>query len=90
MILRSKWPAAKITDINLEKARQVPGIKAAVKARESEFIVRFYGEELAAVCGTSKQSCLDALRAIEVKAEPLLFAVREDDAKKDGAPVHRH
>jgi xanthine dehydrogenase YagR molybdenum-binding subunit len=87
MILRSKWPAAKITDINLDKALQVPGIKAAVKAREGEFTVRFYGEELAAVCGTSKQACLDALRAIEVKAQPLPFVVREDDAKKDGAPV---
>jgi xanthine dehydrogenase YagR molybdenum-binding subunit len=87
MILRSKWPAAKITDINLDKALQVPGIKAAVKAREGEFTVRFYGEELAAVCGTTKQACLDALRAIEVKAQPLPFVVREDDAKKDGAPV---
>ena len=87
MILRSKWPAAKISDINLDKALQVPGIKAALKAREGEFTVRFYGEELAAVCGTTKQACLDALRAIEVKAQPLPFVVREDDAKKDGAPV---
>src|ERR1017187_4003079 len=87
MILRSKWPAAKITDINLDKALQVPGIKAAVKAREGEFTVRFYGEEIAAVCGTTKQACLDALRVIEVKAQPLPFVVREDDAKKDGAPV---
>ena len=70
MILRSKWPAAKITDINLDKALQMPGIKAAVKARDGEFTVRFYGEEIAAVCGTTKQACLDALRAIEVKAQP--------------------
>ena len=26
MILRSKWPAAKILSVNLDKARQVPGI----------------------------------------------------------------
>ena len=87
MILRSKWPAAKISGINLDKALQVPGIKAAVKARDGEFTVRFYGEEIAAVCGTTKQACLDALRAIEVAAQPLPFAVREDDAKKDGAPI---
>jgi xanthine dehydrogenase YagR molybdenum-binding subunit len=86
MILRSKWPAAKISDINLDKALQVPGIKAAVKARDGEFTVRFYGEELAAVAGTTKQACLDALHAIEVKAEPRQeFVVREDDAMKDGA-----
>jgi len=44
MILRSKWPAAKILSVNLDKARQLPGIKAAVVAREGEFNVRYYGE----------------------------------------------
>ena len=87
MILRSKWPAAKILEINLDKARQIPGIKAAIKARDGEFNVRFYGEELAAVAGKTKQVCLDALRAIEVKAEPRnKFAVNENEARKDGAP----
>ncbi|MDD5138665.1 MAG: xanthine dehydrogenase family protein molybdopterin-binding subunit [Verrucomicrobiales bacterium] len=86
MILRSKWPAAKITDINLEQALKVPGIKAAVLARSKEFTVRYYGEELAAVAGTSKQACLDALRAIEVTAQPLPFVVNENDAKKADAP----
>jgi xanthine dehydrogenase YagR molybdenum-binding subunit len=86
MILRSKWPAAKISEINLDKALQVPGIKAAITVRDGERTVRFYGEELAAVAGTTRQACLDALRAIEVKAQPLPFVVREDDAKKDNAP----
>ena len=70
MILRSKWPKAKISKINLEKALQVQGIKAAVVDRDGERTVRYYGEELAAVAGTSKQACLDALRVIEVDAMP--------------------
>ncbi len=87
MILRSKWPAAKILSVNLDKARQIPGIQAAVVVRDGEITVRFYGDEIAAVAGTSKQACLDALRAIEVKAEPReKFAVNEDEARKDGAP----
>ncbi|HUA39081.1 MAG TPA: xanthine dehydrogenase family protein molybdopterin-binding subunit [Candidatus Sulfopaludibacter sp.] len=87
MILRSKWPAAKILSVNLDKARQVPGIKAAVVARDGEFTVRYYGEEIAAVAGTTRQACLDALRAIEVKAEPRNeFAVNENEARKDDAP----
>ncbi|HXR03395.1 MAG TPA: xanthine dehydrogenase family protein molybdopterin-binding subunit [Verrucomicrobiae bacterium] len=87
MILRSKWPAAKITEVNLDKALGIPGIKAAVKARDGEFTVRFYGEEIAAVAGTTKQACLDALRAIEVKAEPQdKFVVNENEARKDDAP----
>ncbi len=86
MILRSKWPKAKITAINLDKAKKVPGIKSAVLVKEGERTVRYYGEELAAVAGTSKQACLDALRAIEVTAAPLPFVVREEDAKEDTSP----
>lgn len=87
MIYRSKWPAAKVLSVDLSKALQVPGIKAAVLVREGEFNVRFYGQEIAAVAGTTKQACLDALRAIEVKAEVRHeFVVNEDEAKKDNAP----
>ncbi len=89
MILRSKWPAAKISKIDLSKALKVPGIKAAVLAPAVEpslakgqaVIVRFYGAELAGVAGTTKQACLDALRAIEVEATALPFVVKEETAK---------
>ncbi|HUC83990.1 MAG TPA: molybdopterin cofactor-binding domain-containing protein, partial [Candidatus Acidoferrales bacterium] len=86
MIFRSNLPAAKIGGINLDKARQVPGIKAAITVGDGERTVHFYGEELAAVAGTTKQACLDALRAIEVDATPLPFVVNETEAKKDDAP----
>src|SRR5581483_6814620 len=86
MILRSKWPKAKIIGIDLEKALKVPGIKAAVVDRPGERTVRYYGEELAAVAGSSKQACLDALRLIEVQAKPLPFVVREEDAKEESSP----
>src|SRR5690349_19811835 len=86
MILRSKWPKAKVTKIDLEKARKMPGIKAAVVAREGERTVRYYGEELAAVAGTTRQACEDALKVIEVKAEPLPFVVKEEDAKDEKSP----
>ena len=86
MILRSKWAKAKISSINLEKALKLPGIKAAVVSRDGERTVRYYGEELAAVAGTSKQACLDALKVIEVRATPLPFVVREDDAREESAP----
>ncbi len=86
MILRSKWPKAKIARVNLDPARKIPGIKAAVPAREGERTVRYYGEELAAVAGASKQACLDALRAIEVEATELPFVVRETEAREDTSP----
>ncbi|HET7626506.1 MAG TPA: xanthine dehydrogenase family protein molybdopterin-binding subunit, partial [Verrucomicrobiae bacterium] len=86
MILRSKWPKAKISAINLDKALKIPGIKAAITVRDGERTVRYYGEEIAAVAGTTKQACEDALRAIEVKATPMPFVVKENDAKEESAP----
>jgi len=86
MILRSKWPKAKVAKSNLDEAAKMPGIKAAVLAREGERTVRYYGEELAAVAGITKQACLDALRVIEVEAAPLPFVVREEDAKAEDSP----
>jgi xanthine dehydrogenase YagR molybdenum-binding subunit len=83
MILRSKWPAAKVTKIDLEKARKVPGIKAVITVKDGERNIRYYGEELAAVAGTSKQACLDALHAIEIEAKELPFVVHEQAAIQD-------
>jgi xanthine dehydrogenase YagR molybdenum-binding subunit len=85
MILRSKWPAATVTNIDLSKALAMPGVKAAVLAGGGQRQVRFYGQELAAVAATTKQACLDALRAIEVVAQPLPFVVKEEDAMQPGA-----
>jgi xanthine dehydrogenase YagR molybdenum-binding subunit len=86
MIFRSRWPAAHVTRVNVDKARKMPGIKAAVVERDGERTVRFYGEELAAVAGVSKQACWDALRAIEVDATPLPFVVKEEAAKNPDSP----
>jgi CO/xanthine dehydrogenase Mo-binding subunit len=87
MILRSKWPAAKILSVNLDKAQGLTGVKAVALARETPFSVRYYGEEIAGVAATSKQACLDALRSIEIMAEPReRFVVREDDARKEDSP----
>lgn len=87
MILRSKWAAAKITKINLEPAKKIPGIKAAIlRDDKQERTVRYYGEEIAAVAGTTKQACLDALHAIEVEAKEMEFVVREEDGVKESSP----
>lgn len=91
MILRSKWAAAKITKVNLDPALKIPGIKAAVlvpaveerQKNGADVTMRYYGEEIAGVAGTSKQACLDALKAIEVEATELPYVVREEDAKED-------
>ncbi len=84
-ILRSKWPAARVRSINVDKARTAPGIRAAI-AVPGEFTVHFYGQELAAVAGVTRQAALDALSLIEVDASPLPFVVNELDAIQPDAP----
>ena len=87
MILRSKWPAAKILSVNFDKALSLAGVKAVALARETPFTVRYYGEEIAGVAATSKQACLDALRSIEITAELRdRFVVLENDARKEDSP----
>jgi xanthine dehydrogenase YagR molybdenum-binding subunit len=86
MILRSRGPAALIRTIDLQPALRIPGIRAAVTANDPPFTVRYYGEEIAAVAGISKQACLDALAAIRVEHDPLPFIVKEEAALRDAAP----
>lgn len=87
MILRSPWPAAKIAEVDLRPALKIPGIKAAITVRDTPFTTRYYGEEIAAVAGVSKQACLDALRAISIKAEPAsAFVVKEQDGLDADSP----
>lgn len=85
-ILRSRWPAARIRSVDLTKVRAAPGIRAALPVHDGAFDVKFYGQEIAAVAGTTRQAVLDALELAEIDAEPLDFVVNELDALKPDAP----
>lgn len=86
MILRSPFPSAEITEIDLEAARRLPGVEAVVLHRELPTEVRYYGQELAAVAATSKQAAQDALRAMKITARELPFVVKELEAVREEAP----
>ena len=64
----------------------MPGVKAVILAGGEQRKVSFYGQELAAVAATTKQQAQDAIRVIEVTADPLPFVVKEDDAMKPNSP----
>jgi xanthine dehydrogenase YagR molybdenum-binding subunit len=85
-ILRSKWPSAKIKAIDLEPARRIPGVRAAIVVRDGERTVRYYGDELAAVAATTQRAALEAIAVIRVEAEPLPFVVDEVSAVRPDAP----
>jgi xanthine dehydrogenase YagR molybdenum-binding subunit len=87
MILRSKWPSARIEAVDLQPALNMPGVKAAVIIQDTPRDVRFYGQEIAAVAATTPEQAEDAIRAIIVKATPQPFVVDPVDAIAENAPA---
>jgi xanthine dehydrogenase YagR molybdenum-binding subunit len=85
-IVRSKWPAAHVKAVNLDAVRKAPGIKAAIPAAQGAFDVKYYGQEIAAIAGTSRQAVLDALSLVTIDAEEKPFVVKEDEAIHADAP----
>ena len=102
-LLRSPHSHARIKSIDVEAARAVPGVKAVltgadtperkwgvkhkqqhVLARE---VVRFVGEEVAAVIATSEQAALDALDLIDVEYQQLLASYDPGIALEDDTPL---
>ncbi len=78
-------PAAEIVSIDTSKAEALPGVKA-VWTTDSR-VVRFAGQDVAAVAAVSPEVALDAARLVEVtyKERPFTHELRE--AMKDGAPL---
>ena len=63
-ILRSPYPHARLSNIDLSQARRLSGVRAAVK-RDDE-VIRFAGQEVAAVAAVSLEIADDALALIKV------------------------
>ena len=83
-ILRSPYPHARVGKIDLTGARNVPGVRAAI-ARDQQ-VVRFAGQEVAAVAAITPQAADDALAAITVDYQPLPFVADMEGALKPAAP----
>jgi len=83
-ILRSPYPHARVGKIDLAGARRIPGVRAAI-ARDDQ-VVRFAGQEVAAVAAISPQVADDALAAITVDYQPLPFIANMEQALKPSAP----
>lgn len=85
MILRSPWPAARLNAVDLAPALAVPGIKAALLVQDVPRSLYYYGDEIAAVAGTSTEACEEALRLIRLEATPQPHVVDEVKALKANA-----
>src|SRR5580693_8217267 len=63
-ILRSPYAHARVRNVDLASARRLPGVRAALKRDDQ--IVRFAGQEVAAVAAVSPQIANDAIAIIAV------------------------
>lgn len=101
-ILRSPHPHAKILNIDVSRARKIPGVKAVVTAEQTPkrkvgtFVVdqfflavdkvRYIGEEVAAVAAVDEETAEEALDLITVDYEPLPAVFDMEEAVLQGAP----
>ena len=101
-MLLSPHPHAKILSINIEKAKRVPGVKAVLVGSDlpyriglymvdkpilAQTKVRYEGEPVAAVAGTSEDAAIEAVSLIEVEYEPLKPVTDAREALKPDAPL---
>jgi CO/xanthine dehydrogenase Mo-binding subunit len=104
-VLRSPYPSARIVSIDTSKAKALPGVRLVVSAEDTPTrlsgihrkehrifatdIVRFVGEEVAAVVAISEDIARDAIDVIEIEYEELPAVFSPDNALASGAPeVH--
>src|SRR5579863_2750954 len=83
-ILRSPYPHARVRSVDLTRAKRMPGVRAVLK--RDDVIVRFAGQEVAAVAATSPEAASDALALITVDYESLPFVVDMEAALQPSAP----
>jgi CO/xanthine dehydrogenase Mo-binding subunit len=85
--LRSSYPAATLTSLDLEPARRMPGVKAAIAVAQPGTPLRFAGQEVAAVAADTPEHAEDAVRAIVAKYDPKPFVVDLEKAQEPSAPL---
>ena len=71
VILRSAHAHARVLALDLSAARQKTGVKAVVSLLGRDRMVRFAGQEIAALAAGERRTAVEALAAIVVRYEPM-------------------
>jgi xanthine dehydrogenase molybdenum-binding subunit len=99
-VLRSPYPHAIIKEINVEKAKSLPGVKAVLTYKDVpdwklglpshlrvlDRKVRFVGDAVSLVAAETEEIAQEALDLIEVEYEVLPAVFDVEEAIKEGAP----
>ncbi len=98
-VLRSNYASAKVTHIDVEKAKKIEGVEAVVTYKDMPKTVswasyryltdhiRYQGDCVAMVAARSKALVEEALSAIEVTYEEMPGVYTIDEALEEGAPL---
>ncbi len=87
VLLRSPFPHARITGLDLAPALALPGVSAAVSLLGDDRMVRYVGDPIAAVAAKDRKTALAAIAAIKMTSELLPSVIGLDAARKPDSPV---
>ena len=86
-ILRSPHAKAELFSVDLNTAKSLPGVKAALQVNQGKIL--YAGQQVAAVAAVDEKTAEKALEMIKVEYKPMPFVVTEEKAREEGAPqVH--
>lgn len=99
-VVRSPFASAKILNIDVSKARKLPGIKAVIINEDiNSFMfgpdeqllcdnkVKCFGDEVAAVAAVDENTAMEAAELIKVDYEPIKPLLSIEEATAEGAPI---
>ncbi len=69
VMVRSPHPKGRLTALDLEKVKAMPGVRAAIPVKEIGNRVRFVGDPIAAIAAERLDQAEDALTAVKVNYE---------------------
>ena len=87
VMLYSPYAHAKVKSIDLSVAEKMPGVKAVVAIAKAGSVLRYHGDDIAAVAAETEEQARDAIRAIKVEYEVLPHVATEAQSMAEGAPV---
>src|SRR5262245_47330587 len=86
VMLYSPYAHAKVTSIDTSAAERLPGVKAVHVIKDAGKLLRYNGDDVAAVAAETEEQACDAVHAIKVQYEVLPHAVTEEQARNESAP----
>jgi xanthine dehydrogenase YagR molybdenum-binding subunit len=85
-IVRSPYPHARITSIDLTAAERAPGVRAVLAWKEQGAEVFYQGDPVGAVAADTEERARDAARLVRVRYEVLPHVSSEAQSMAAGAP----